>query len=363
MIREAQLRDIEFLIEIENAAFETDRFSRRSFRYLLTTANALTLIEENGGFVRGYATLLFHAGMSLARLYSIAVHPRFNHMNIGRSLLNVIEEQALQRDCVYVRLEVRSDNSIARDLYQKMGYKKIGIVPEYYEDAMEATRYEKFLPSGRKPDITTVTYYQQTLDFTCGPSSLMMAMHSLDKSFIMDRKTELRIWREATTIFMTSGHGGCSPHGLALSAHRRGFKTLLYIKEDPLDFMVDTVRSAEKKEVMKLVQEDFIAELDKLPIKVETRSLTLPEIEKHIRKGHIPIILISSYRIYNEKFPHWIVVTGIDDKYIYCHDSYIDYEKEKTPLDSINMPILKKDFEKMSRFGKTGQKAAIIIYK
>jgi ribosomal-protein-alanine acetyltransferase len=363
MIRQAHPGDIEALISIENAAFDTDRFSRRSFRYLLTKANALTLVDENQDIVRGYATLLFHTGTSLARLYSIAVDPRWTHAGIGRSLLSAAEEQALHRDCVYVRLEVRSDNAPARELYQNMGYKKIGIIPEYYEDAMEATRYEKYLPSGRRPDITTVTFYQQTLDFTCGPSSLMMAMHSLDRSFVMDRKTELRIWREATTIFMTSGHGGCSPHGLALSAHRRGFNTTLYINEDPFAFMVDTVRSLEKKEVMKLVQEDFIAEVKRQHLKVVGRSLSLSEMETHVKKGRIPIILISSYRMYREKFPHWIVVTGFDDKYVYCHDPYIDYEKEKTPIDSINMPILKKDFEKMSRFGKSGQKAAIIIYK
>ena len=49
----------------------------------------------------------------------------------------------------------------------------------------------------------------------------MMAMTALDPSRTMDANDEIRIWREATTVFMTSGHGGCGPYGLALAAHRR----------------------------------------------------------------------------------------------------------------------------------------------
>jgi len=54
-------------------------------------------------------------------------------------------------------------------------------------------------------------------------------------------------------------------------------------------------------------------------------------------------------------------VTGFDEKYIYVHDPYVDYEAGKTATDSINMPILKKDFERMARYGKAGQEAALIL--
>src|SRR3546814_2094248 len=45
----------------------------------------------------------------------------------------------------------------------------------------------------------------------------------------MERALEIRIWREATTIFMTSGHGGCDPYGLAVAANRRGFHAKVYV--------------------------------------------------------------------------------------------------------------------------------------
>jgi hypothetical protein len=38
------------------------------------------------------------------------------------------------------------------------------------------------------------------------------------------------------------------------------------------------------------------------------------------------LVLISSYRIYGERFPHWVVVTGFDAHYIYVHDPLVDVE-------------------------------------
>jgi len=361
MIRKATRNDVNWLVKVEDASFNTDKISRKNFRYLLSRANAETIVDDESGVIRGYALLLFHSGTSLARLYSLAVHPDFRGINIGENLLAAVEQIAIEHDCVYLRLEVRSDNDSARSLYLKFGYKKIGIIPGYYEDMMEATRYEKFLPGRDRPDLALVTYYEQTLDFTCGSSCLMMAMHAIDPTFPLDRKTELRIWRESTTIFMSSGHGGCGPNGLALAAYNRGFNVEVYQREDPGTFLVDSVRSREKKEVMRLVQEDFREQISELPITVHERNLSIAEMEEKFSEGGIPIILVSSYHIYRVKFPHWVVVTGFDDKYIYCHDPYVDYEMEKSQLDSINMPILKKDFERMAKYGKSVQKAALII--
>ena len=360
MIRPARLQDLEALVAIENRSFDVDRFSRRSFRYLLTKANAETLVYEQQERVLAYVMLLFNTGTSLARLYSLAVDPELRGRGVGSALIAAAEESAVAHDCIYLRLEVRQDNVTAIRLYEKLGYKRIGSLPDYYEDHMEALRHEKLLAPHLEPDMVRVPYYEQTLDFTCGPSALLMAMKVLDPKVELSRLLELRLWRESTTIFMTSGHGGCGPYGMALSAYHRGFDVEIYVKEPGVLF-VDSVRNEEKKEVMRLVQEDFIGELAKLPIKLIHRALRVHEIQRIFEAGGMPIVLISSYRIYREKFPHWVVVTGFDEKYIYVHDPYVDYEAGKTATDSINMPILKKDFERMARYGKAGQEAALIL--
>jgi len=360
MIRHATIADLNRLVQLENQNFQTDRIPRRNFRYLLTQANATTLVDEEAGQLRGYAIILYNRAISLARLYSIVIDSHFRGLGLGQTLLQASEQDAQENDCIIIRLEVRRDNPAAINLYRKSGYKQIGILSNYYEDHMEAIHFEKFLVPRLKPDLKRVPYYRQTLDFTCGPAALMMAMKTLRPDFTLSREIELQIWREATMIFMTSGHGGCGPYGLALAAYQRGFDVDLYIKNEQWLF-IDSVRNPEKKEVLRFVQQHFHDQLLTLPVRIEYGTLNIGILEKEFEAGHIPVVLISSYRIYRQKSPHWIVVTGFDYRYIYVHDSFLDVEEDESLADNINMPILKKEFERMSRYGKTGQQAALIL--
>ena len=73
------------------------------------------------------------------------------------------------------------------------------------------------------------------------------------------RRDEVQIWREATTVFMTTGHGGCSALGLTLAAHRRGLTPKLWVSQTQTPFLRG-VRSESKRQVMELVQADFTAQ-------------------------------------------------------------------------------------------------------
>ena len=360
MIRQATPEDIRSLLRLEEECFSVDRLSQRSFRYLLTKANAVTFVDERDGEIAGYVMLLFNAGTSLARLYSIAVSPRFRGRDIGKALVAAAEEAARERDSVYIRLEVRKDNAASIALFEQAGYRRFGEYDDYYEDHMDAYRYERRLVSNLNADLAMVPYYQQTLEFTCGPAALMMAMKALESAVVLDRTLEIRIWRESTTVFMTSGHGGTSPYGMALAAVHRGFEAEVFVN-DASELLVDSVRSAEKKEVMRLVEKDFLDEMRERDIPVHYRKVDVNDIRAAFDQGGVPIVLISSYRIYKEKFPHWVVVTGFDDRFIYVHDPYVDAEKHKVQADCINMPILQKDFQRIARYGKYGQRAALII--
>jgi len=362
MIRSAELDDIDTLVEIENLCFDSDRLSRRSIRYLLTKANAVTLVSNRQGRLCGDAVILFNSGTSAARLYSIAVLPDCRKLGVGHSLAEAAEACALENECAYMRLEVRRDNLASLKLFERMGYREIGTYADYYEDHMDAVRFEKLLTPHLRPDLVRVPYYRQTLDFTCGPAALMMAMHALDDTLTLDRRLELRLWRESTTIFMTSGLGGCGPYGLALSAHFREFSPDVYVK-DASALFVDSVRSEEKKEVIRLVHEDFQEELQQRQVPIHYHALNVDELKQQFVAGGIPVVLISSYRIYGEKSPHWVVVTGFDEHFIYVNDPYVNEEKRMTQMDCINMPIPLKEFARMARYGRSGQRAALIIRK
>jgi ribosomal-protein-alanine N-acetyltransferase len=144
-IRLARIGDIPALIALENASFEGDRLSPRSFRHMLTQANAATLVEAEGGETRGYSLLLFRQGSRLARLYSFAVHERHRGKGIAKALLARSERAARARGCDRLRLEVRADNAGALRLYDEAGYRIIGRRAAYYDDKMAAVRMEKAL--------------------------------------------------------------------------------------------------------------------------------------------------------------------------------------------------------------------------
>lgn len=151
MIRLATPFDIPALLEIERASFEGDRISRRSFRHLLGHANALTLLDERDGALRGYIMLLFRAGLPLARVYSIATHPDCLGQGVAATLLALAEQVALDHGCARLRLEIRQDNLASLHLFQSRGYRIFGQYPGYYKDGMAAQRLEKALARQLRP--------------------------------------------------------------------------------------------------------------------------------------------------------------------------------------------------------------------
>jgi ribosomal protein S18 acetylase RimI-like enzyme len=360
ILRPAAPADISELVRLENVCFDSDRLTARRFQHLITRGHAACLVMAEGTLLAGYILLLFRSGISLARLYSVAVDPRCQGRGLSRRLMTAAEEEARRRECAYIRLEVRPDNTPAISLYKKLGYREFGLFPDYYEDHTAALRMEKWVSPAVHPPETRVPYFAQSSEFTCGPAALMMAMRSIDPTMALDRRLELRIWREATTVYMTSGHGGCSPQGLALAAWRRNFAVELYLN-DNAPFFLNGVRNEDKKEVIRLVHEDFLTEMADTDIRVSHANLTVTDLEEMFRAGAAPLVLISSYRIYREKFPHWVVISGFDPRYVFVHDPYVDVMEEKTVTDSFNLPILKQEFERMSRYGKNQHQATLIL--
>ena len=359
-IRLAQHDDLEGLLAIENGCFTSDKLSRRSFKHFIKAGShelwVLTLSER----LIGYALVLYRSGTSLARLYSIVLLPEARGKGYAALFLNHAEQQAAKRHCVYMRLEVNQQNQAAMKLYQATGYKIIGELPRYYEDGGDAFKMEKRIVSSAKRQQSLKPYYQQTTEFTCGPASLMMAMQTLDANYQMTRHEELQIWREATTIFMTSGHGGCSPHGLALSAWRRGFKVTLYINTEQTPFE-DGLRSEEKKHVIRLVHEEFLSQMAQTDIELRVQQLNDEDMDRLLDSQYPVLALISTWRFNRNKAPHWVYVAGSDKTCFYINDPDSKDETYLSQTDFEQVPIERQSFNAMARFGQKKLRALLII--
>jgi len=360
--RPVSIRDLDALVALEEQCFDIDRLSRRNFAWMIRKAHAFFEVVEVAGTLAGYSLVLFHRGTSLARLYSIAVLKEHRGLGLARQMLNHAEQAAADNECVYMRLEVHPRNTGAIRMYEEAGYYRFGLFRKYYDDQSDALRYEKRVMFTSSDKMSAkVPYYAQTTQFTCGPSSLMMAMKAIDESFLIDRSLELLLWRESTTIFMMSGHGGCGPHGLALSAHNRGFKVEVYLSHKGALF-TDGVRSAEKKAVIELVHRDFLEQIRLAKIPVTYRGLGLDEMQQALDEGGIPVTLVSTYRFSSSKVPHWVVVVGADSQFVYINDPDSDPKHLRTPTDNTNLPVPRKHFERMMKFGKRRLRATLVLY-
>lgn len=360
VIREAQRSDVEALVALEEQCFSSDRLSRRSFQNFVKPGPHQLLVAVHDDQVVGYSLLLFRTGTSLARIYSIAVSPAWQGLGIARRLLTRSEETARNHRCVFVRLEVNTDNAVAIALYHKLGYVTFDRVEGYYEDGSDALRLEKRVHQGGNEYAQPAAYYQQTTDFTCGPASLMMAMRALDEEYRMSRREELQIWREATTIFMTAGHGGCSPHGLALSAWRRGFGVTLYVNRESVPF-IDGVRGEEKKAVLELVHRDFLEQIAESSIDLRIEKFDQTSLKQALNEGRTVLALISTWGLSRNKAPHWVFVADLDEDFVYIHDPDKDTQSWQNETDNIRVPIDLDLFDRMAHFGRARLKSFIVL--
>jgi ribosomal protein S18 acetylase RimI-like enzyme len=360
-IRPAQISDLEDLVTLENASFDTDKLSRRSFRHWISTEHRALLVAEIANAVVAYILIIYHPGTRLARIYSLAVAQQHRGMGIAKQLILAGEQAAHDDGRLYLRLEVSVDNMPAIKLYESLGYQKFGIYRDYYQDHKDALRYQKRIRHYSDTlQHRSVHWLKQTTQFTCGPAALMMAMHGLNRAYQPSQEEEINIWREATTIFMTSGHGGCHPIGLALAAKRRNFEVEVWINQTGVLF-IDGVRNEDKKQIVELVDNGFKRQATEQGIQIHTANITQDELISAFKAGAIPLILISTFSMDRKKAPHWVVMSGFDDDCLYMHDSDPD-ERRQSELDCQFIPIAREDFDRMSCFGKNRLRTAVIIW-
>ncbi len=361
-IRLAANRHLSDLVRLETIGFEKDRFTEEQIEYLLTRAHASIFIAEIDGAIVGAAYMLWRKALTTGRLYNIVTDPGMQGKGIGGRLLQECELEAAYRGIERVTLEVRVDNTGAIGFYEKHGYTHAATMSDYYADGTTGLRMVK--PVTQKvPDSVRlrIPYYHQTLEFTCGPASLLMALAYFDSGTVLSRVQEITLWKEATLVFMTSGVGGTGPYGLALAAADRGYSVRMLTSTDQAPF-VKSVRAPQKREVIRLIHEDMRAKAQSLGISTATYNFAIEDLTSMIHRGRVPIVLISTYRLTGDRSPHWVVVTGFDDKNIYIHDPDIESYRGRSER-ARNIAIPRREFQKMSRYGTDSYRCAVIVGK
>ena len=136
-IENLPVRLLDTLYQIEKQCFKQEAFSKRQITYLLTDNNAISFAAyvngELAGFIIGHLDI--ERNQSAGHILTIDVVTQYRRKGIAQKLMHEVEETVKQKGAKECRLEVREDNTAALNLYQKLGYKKIAKLENYYPTA------------------------------------------------------------------------------------------------------------------------------------------------------------------------------------------------------------------------------------
>ena len=138
-IRRMTMEDLEAVMEIEVNCFQSpwsrNAFTRELKENFLATYLVMEHLWDDGKRIFAYGGYWFIK--SDIHITNIAVHPNYQGIGAGRMMLNALLEHARGRDAKRVTLEVRQSNEPAKTLYRAMGFKILGVRPNYYQDNNE----------------------------------------------------------------------------------------------------------------------------------------------------------------------------------------------------------------------------------
>jgi len=124
------------VIKVEEQAYGEHHWSKESFFNELNNqlAKYYCAFNEQGELV-GYCGCW--QIMEEAHITNVAVSPNFRRQNIGEALLVAIIKSCYKEMVKYLTLEVRVSNEPAIKLYEKYGFKSLGVRKGYYQDNNE----------------------------------------------------------------------------------------------------------------------------------------------------------------------------------------------------------------------------------
>ncbi len=89
----------------------------------------------------GFAIMNF--GDASAHLSLLAVQPSHQRRGIGGRMMAWLEESALVAGIATINLELRANNSGARDFYRALGFRETACIPGYYQGVETALRMSR----------------------------------------------------------------------------------------------------------------------------------------------------------------------------------------------------------------------------
>lgn len=133
--RSMRLEDIPFICEIEQEAFTTPWTEGAFHNELTNNQFARYMILDVAGEIAGYGGMWLI--MEEAHVTNIAIRHTYRGQKFGERLLREMMRTAAFLGAIRMTLEVRASNFVAQSLYEKLGFRSVGLRKGYYTDNRE----------------------------------------------------------------------------------------------------------------------------------------------------------------------------------------------------------------------------------
>lgn len=134
-IKKMEYDDIDQILQIEELSYGEHHWSKESF------------VGELNNKISSYFCILLdnvcvgYMGMwkiiDEAHITNLSIHPSYRKKGLAQRLLLNMVEECYKDKIKYITLEVRESNEKAIKLYEKFGFKSLGLRKNYYQDNNE----------------------------------------------------------------------------------------------------------------------------------------------------------------------------------------------------------------------------------
>lgn len=137
IIKKMEKSDIDEIFEIEKVSYGEHHWSKESF---------YNELENNIGYYLAAHSpennkVLGYLGSWLiideCHITNVSVNPEYRRQKIAEQLIIELINHCYEKFVKYITLEVRVSNTPAINLYEKFGFKSIGVRKKYYQDNNE----------------------------------------------------------------------------------------------------------------------------------------------------------------------------------------------------------------------------------
>lgn len=114
---------------IEKLCFSSP-WSEAEIRATFFREDSIYIVVEKDGAVIGYAAFFFV--LDEGNIINVGVKPEYRNQKAGEHLMELMIEEARQKEIRKLFLEVRESNRSAIGLYKKFGFKEEGVRKNFY---------------------------------------------------------------------------------------------------------------------------------------------------------------------------------------------------------------------------------------